>query len=48
LIRGRSGGSVDRSWLVEYESKGEVGNKVDGNWSTYRRKRMMVDTQYAR
>jgi hypothetical protein len=48
LIRGRSGGSVDRSWLVEYESKGKVGNEADGNSSTYRRKRMMVDTQYAR
>lgn len=48
MIRGRSGGSVDRSWLVEYDSKGEVGNRVDENWSAYRRKRMMVDTQYAR
>jgi hypothetical protein len=48
LISGRSGGSVDKSWLVEYESKGDVGNKVDENSSTYRRKRMMVDTQYAR
>lgn len=48
MIGGRSGGSVDRIWLVQYESKGEVGNGGDGNWSTYRRKRTMVDTQYAR
>lgn len=51
MIRGRSGGSVDRSWLVEFESiesKGEVGNRVDGIWSAYRRKRMIVDTQNAR
>jgi hypothetical protein len=45
LIGGRSGGSVERSWLIERDSKGEVGNEADGNSSAYRRKRTMVDTQ---